>query len=152
MKLSVKRIFKVVLLMSVLLISSQVTAQEPSQGDQASAVKADTPPETLELADVVPLATEFTVRLATLERAMKHGLDVSAVEKAYAELQTKLEDYAGQFQRMKDSKKYSYNKLVDLREGIRQDSKLFHEISKPMSRSIRHSRRGHTSCFYRHKI
>ena len=137
MKLSVRRILEIVLLLSVLLMFSQVTAQEQSQGPKASPVKADTPPEAPELADVVPLATELTVRLATLEREMKDGLDVSAVEKAYAELRAKLKDYTGQFQRMKDSKNYTYNELVDLREGIRQDSKLFEEISKPMSRSIR---------------
>ena len=115
MKLRAKRIFRVMLWMALLLIPSHVSAQEQSQGQKASAGKADTAPETPQLADVVPLAADLTVRLAILEREMKDGLDVSPEEKAFERLQVNLENHADQVHRRMESKDYSYNKLVEIR-------------------------------------
>ena len=65
------------------------------------------------------------------------GWIVSAVEDQYAEIEANLRTLAGQLQRLKDSKDYSYNKLVELREAIKQENKLFEKISKPLSQEIR---------------
>ncbi len=133
MKFPVKKLSGVLLLTALLLISGYAPAQEPSQVVGASTVKVETP----ELADIVPLAAELTVRLATLDSKMKVGLDITSVERTYEEIRTKIEDYAGQLQRLKDSKDYKQKRLVGLREAIKQEHKLFEEISDSIRGAIR---------------
>jgi small-conductance mechanosensitive channel len=131
-----KKIFGAVLLMGLLLISSHVTAQEPSQGGQASAVSAETPTEAPELADVVPLAAELTVRLASLERELGEVPDVATFEKNYEAVQTDLEKSVLQLQGLKGSEEYTYNKLEQFRGAIKQEINTFEEVSKPVSQAI----------------
>ena len=76
-------------------------------------------------------------RLAALENRIKGGLDISAVEKKYDGIEANLKDPADRLQQLKDSKDYKYDKLVELREAIKQENKLFEEISKPISQAIR---------------
>jgi hypothetical protein len=77
MKFTVNRVFGVSLLMALLLIPSPLPAQEQTQGVQASVDKTKTPINTPDIADIVPLAAELTVRLARLERKMKDVVNIS---------------------------------------------------------------------------
>ena len=137
MRFHAKKILRIVLLIAAFLMSSNVPAQEPSPGDQTSGAKEGLPAAAPDLADIVPLATELTGRLATLENRIKDGPDISVVEKKYDEIEANLKDYAGQLQRLKDSKGYKYNKLVDFREAIKQKNEFFEKFRKPVSLAIR---------------
>jgi small-conductance mechanosensitive channel len=75
--------------------------------------------------------------LATLENKITGVLDVSEVERKYDSIRADLEGPAGQLQQLKESKDYSYRRLVDLRDAIEKENKLFEQISKPLSQSIR---------------
>ncbi|MFV9645579.1 MAG: mechanosensitive ion channel domain-containing protein [Desulfobacterales bacterium] len=132
-----KKILGIVLPMAVLLISSHGLAHELPQSDQTSDAVREIPAPAPDLADIVPLATELSGRLAALENRIKGGLDISSVEKKYDGIEANLKGPAGQLQRLKDSKDYKYNKLVELREAIKRENKLFEEISKPLSDAIR---------------
>ena len=134
---SLKTILGIVLAMVVLLISSHALAHEPSQSDQPSGTQQEIPAAAPDLADIVPLATKLSSRLAALEMDVTGLLDVSAFEKNYAGIDANLNGPAGQLQRLKDSKDYKYSKLVELREAIKQENKSFEEISKPLSQAIR---------------
>jgi small-conductance mechanosensitive channel len=132
-----KKAVLLVLLMALLPVSSYVAAQEQSQGDQPSTAQGESSVGEPDLADIIPLATELSGRLADIENRIESGLDISAVKEKYDEIEANLKDPADQFQRLKDSKDYKYNKLVDLRETIRKEDELFEEIGKPLSRGIR---------------
>jgi len=131
------KILGIVLAIAVLLISSNVPAQEPSPGDQGPGAKERISVGALDLADIIPLAAELTGRLATLENAIKRGLDISAVENKYDRIEMELEGPAGQLQRLRDSKDYKYSKLVALREAIKQEDESLEKINKPVNLAIR---------------
>jgi small-conductance mechanosensitive channel len=137
MRLHAKKILGVLLPMAVILISSHVPAQEPSQGDQTSGAKEELTAAAPDLADIVPLAAKLSGRLVDLENKVESGLDVSAVEKEYAGIEAKLKGLAGQLQQLKDSKDYQYTELVELRGAIEKENELFEKISKPLSEAIR---------------
>ena len=137
MRLNTKRIIGFVLVTFLLLISIHAPAQEKTQGDQTSGAKQELPVAAPDLADIVPMAVELTSRLSALENRIKGGPDISAVEKKYEGIEENLEGPAGQVQRLKDSEDYKYNKLVAVREAIKQENKSFEDTSKPISQEIR---------------
>ena len=137
MKIFAKKILGAVLSMAVLLISSHGLAQEQYKGDQTSGAKQETLVSPPDLADIVPSAAELSSRLAALENRIKGGLDISALEKKCGGIEANLQGPASQLQRLKDLKSYKYDRLVELREVIKQEDKLFEEISKPISQEIR---------------
>ncbi len=137
MRFHANKILGIVLPIAVLLISSNVRAQEPSPGGQTLGAKEGISSAVPDLADIVPLAAELTGRLATLENRIKDGPDISKIEKKYDGIEANLKDPAGQLQRLKDSKGYKYSKLVALREAIKQENEFFEVISKPVNQAIR---------------
>ena len=134
---SLKRILVAALAMAVLIISSHAFAHEPSQSNQPSGGEREIPAAAPDLADIVPLSTELSGRLAALEKDATDLLDVSTLEKKYAEIEMNLKDPADQLQTLKDSKEYKYSKLVELREAIKRENKSFEEVNKPLSQVIR---------------
>ncbi|MGB5486294.1 MAG: hypothetical protein WBN06_02780, partial [Lysobacterales bacterium] len=137
MKLSAKKILRVVLPITLLLISNHVLGQDQPEGDQLPDTKRELPVVVPDLADIIPLATKLSGRLAILEKKISDVRDVSEVERNYAEIEATLKDPADQLQRLKESKKYRHRKLVDLREVIEKENKLFEKTSKPLSQAIR---------------
>ena len=137
MRLAAKKIFGIVLPMIVLLIASHGLAHEPSQGDQNSGAESKLSVPAPDLADVIPLAIELSGRLAILKNQVTGIPDVSSFEMTYTEIDENIKGPAGQLKRLKDSKVYNYNKLVDLREAIEKENKLFEKISKPIHQAVR---------------
>ena len=138
MRIAANKILGIVLLMTVLLMSSHGLAHEPSQGDQTAAAKQELSAAAPDLAEIIPLAAELSGRLSALENRVEGGLDISEIEKRFVVIEANLQNPAGQLQRLKDSKDYKYNKLVELREAINQEKKTFEKISRPLSQAIRH--------------
>jgi chromosome condensin MukBEF ATPase and DNA-binding subunit MukB len=126
----------IVLPMAVLLMAGGVVAQEHSQGDQTSGAEGEVAVGVPDLAEIIPLASELSGRLATLENRIASVLDTSAIEKEYDRIEANLKDPADELQRLKDSEDYKYNKLAKLRETIRKEDELFAETSQPLTEAI----------------
>ncbi|MEX1326012.1 MAG: hypothetical protein AB1Z29_04360 [Desulfobacterales bacterium] len=123
--------------MAVILISSHALPHEQSQVAQTTTAKAEAPAPAPDLAEIIPLATKLTGRLAVLENQIADLLDISAVQSNFVEIEASLKDPAGQLQRLKESKDYRYRKFVDLMAAIEKEKKLFEKTSKPLSQTIR---------------
>lgn len=96
------------------------------------------------IADVIPLASKLTGRLADLENRVKGIRDIAVVEIKYAEIETALQDPADQLEKFKESNSYMYNNpgdmyqnLLELREGIREENHIFDRVSEPLHGAIR---------------
>ena len=137
MKLSAKKILKIVLPIAALLIPIQVLAQDQSQIDQSSDAKRELSVPAPDLAEIIPLAATLSSRLTALENKVAGLLDISEVGSKFAVIEAHLNDPASQLQRLKDSKGYRFNKLVELREAIEQESELFEKINDPLKKAIR---------------
>jgi small-conductance mechanosensitive channel len=128
------RILGVVLLAVLVSVGGLVHAQ--SKAPQPSGAKQEMPAATPGLADLIPLASKLSGRLLVLENRISGLVDVSAVEKRYAEIEADLKGPADQIAREEESGEYRHRHLVDLREGIRQESALLEEAGKPLREAI----------------
>jgi potassium efflux system protein len=137
MKLSANKILRVVLPLAALLIPFQVPAHEQSQVDQTATAKPEAPAPTPDLAEIIPLATKLTGRLAVLENQIAGLLDVSAFQDGYTEVESSLKDLTAKVHRLKETRKYRSRNLVDLREAIGKENKLFEKTGNPLNQSIR---------------
>jgi small-conductance mechanosensitive channel len=133
---SAKKIIGIVLSMAVLLISGYVPAYAQSQGDQTAGAEQELPVAVPDLADIIPLAAELSGRLAVLEIEVANGLDFSGVEREYAGIAANLKGPADQLQRLKASKDYRNDELINLRNAVEQQDVLCEEISKPLRAAI----------------
>jgi potassium efflux system protein len=137
MKYPAKKIFGVVLPMAVLLISSQVLAQNRPDGDQIRETKRHVPESAPGLADIIPKATKLFADLAILKNRVTDLLDVSDFEKNYAGIEEKLQGPAAQLQQIKDSKAGGLDKFVEIRRVIERQNELLEEINRPLGEAVR---------------
>jgi hypothetical protein len=131
------KILLVVLSMVAPLISNDTAAHEQTQVDQPAGIKQELTVAAPDLHDIIPLAARLSGRLAALEIKLNNAVDISGFEKKYAGMASNIRDSAGQLLLLKDSQDYSYPKLVELKEKIEQEGKLFEDITSPVSEAIR---------------
>ncbi len=145
MKVHANKIIGAVLTIAVSLIPSLGLTQEQPQAEQAPAVKQELPATAPDLANIVPLAAKLTVRLADLENKIKAEPDISTFEKKYAGIEADIDDFDGQLERLKGTKGYKYNKLVEIRQALDKENKLYEAANTPLNQAIRQLGSGETS-------
>jgi len=137
MRLPAKKILGILLSMGMLLISSQLLAQEQSPGDKTSGVRQKSLAAVPDLADLTPLASKLSGRLKVLEIRVTGLLDVSAFESKYAVTEANMTRQADQLLRLKDSKDYRLKKFMKLREAIKRENESLEKINMPLSKKLR---------------
>jgi potassium efflux system protein len=128
------RILGVVLLAVLVPLDGLVHAQ--SKDPQASGAKRKMSAEAPGLADIIPLASKLSGRLDALENRITGLVDVSAVEKRYAEIEADVQKPADQIARVMETGVYIHRNLVDLKEEIRRQNQLLEEAGKPLRDAI----------------
>jgi len=134
MEFSQIRILGVVLLALLVPVDGLVHAQ--SKEPKASGAKKEVPATAPGLADIIPLASKLSTRLVALENRITGLVDVSAVERRYAEIEAELKGPADQIARVKESGGYRQRQLLDLRDAIGQEGQLLEEAGKPLRDAI----------------
>jgi len=119
------------------LIFNSVVTLAQSQGDQNPATEEAANPAAMDLADIVPLATKLTGRLADLKKRLRDRLDIAAVEKQYDGIEARLKVLAGQLEELSQSQKYKYNQLVECKGALKQENELYEVISLPIQQTVR---------------
>lgn len=136
MKSSLGRVHAGVLIALIILMSCPGYAQELSSAEKSAVVDVETPSSLPQLADIIPLSTELTVRLALLENQLKDGLDAGALEAKYDGIQKNIEELTGQFEQLRESSDYQQNALLDLSNAVKQASKSVEETSRMSKQAI----------------
>lgn len=137
MKLAVSKISIISLLFFLLLTVSQGLAQEQqSNSDKTTVSEEEIPIVVPDLAEIIPLATKLTKSSAELEKSLLGLTDFSALQKSYSEIEVHRKGLADQLVELKDPRSHDYNKLVELREKIKQENALFEKVSTPLSKAI----------------
>jgi len=137
MKFLVVRIFWATLLVALLLLSDEVRAQQGAENARPSERKIEEPIEAPELSDLVPSATELSRRLDLLGKRISDELNVSAVEKSYAEILTNLKAHSSRIKKLKAEEDYRYSELIELKTAIVVESDSLHALSDPLAERIR---------------
>ncbi|MEJ2286602.1 MAG: mechanosensitive ion channel [Desulfobacterales bacterium] len=122
--------------MAVMLISSQVLAQQQTDADQSLETKQDVSESAPDLANIIPEAAKLSGELAILENRVANILDISEFEKKYIGIEESLKAPFAQLQQIKESKNSRLNKLLELRKRIERENKIFEEINKPLNEAI----------------
>ena len=90
MAISFQSLFQALVLITLLLAPERLVAQSP-------AAATAPPPRVPELAELIPLATAVSGRLASLERAIADGVALSRVEQQLRDISARVDEYAAQF-------------------------------------------------------
>lgn len=128
--------YLIILFAALLLISGSVHAVDQPDQDQNTTSMETPDVSSLELAKIIPLASELSGRQAALENSVRKLVDLPGLEESYKIIGENLVASADKFQVLKDNKNFSYNGLSDIREEIRQHKRSFDNISRPLSHAI----------------
>jgi hypothetical protein len=141
MRLTATNILSVELSLAVVLVSSNGLALEQKKGDSSSSKKADSTSGTKKevsisipkLAEIIPSSTKLSGRLTALKKELTVGLNVSALETQYAEIESNLRKLSIGLRKLKAAGDPRYNKIAELKQAIDAESTLLDTLSKPMN-------------------
>ncbi len=126
----------VAFLLALLLLPPGAAAKQV-QSPQPTVVKQKKPPPVPGLADIIPLETKLSARLAVLQEKIGAGFDASPVEKSLSGIDAKLAKHSRQLDNLKTSASYTYDQLLAIREQIRRDGNALEEVIKPLTEATR---------------
>jgi small-conductance mechanosensitive channel len=130
MNSSFQNLFQALVLLTLLLAPGRLVAQSP-------AAATTPPPRSPELADLIPLATAVSGRLARLERAMADGVDLSRVEQQLADISARVDEYAGQFLALQTTTDPQAGRLPQLKAEIKRADDALARVSKFVQEKVR---------------
>src|SRR5215510_11214128 len=136
MQCSLQNLFRAGLFLVLLLSPARLTAQE-SQGTQPSAAAAAQPPAVPELADLIPLATALSGRLASLEKFIADQGDLSQIEQKLGGISARVDEDAKQFLVLKTSSDRRAGQLPELKAKIESAGDTLTGISKTVTAKVR---------------
>src|SRR5262245_66409765 len=100
MKYSLQHLFRAGLFLTFLLLPEKLTAQESERAQSPAATTAR--PSTMpELADLIPLTTILSGRLASLEKLIADQGDRARVEQQLKDISAAVDGYVGQVSALK---------------------------------------------------
>ena len=132
-----KKLIGTLLTIAIVLMPGLGLTQEQTQADQAPAAKQELPATAPDLADIVPLAAKLSGRLADLEKKINAEKDISEHERNYDGIEADLNDLDGQLERLKRTKGFKYNKLVEIRQAVDNENDAYEVVNTPLNKSIR---------------
>jgi hypothetical protein len=123
-------LFQAIVLLTLVLAPGRLVAQSP-------AAATAQPPLVPELADLIPLATAMSGRLASLERASADGVDLSRIEKQLAEINALVDEYAGQFLALQIATGPRAGRLPQLKAEIKRAGDSLAGVSQFVTAKVR---------------
>jgi potassium efflux system protein len=136
MQCSLQTLFRAGLLLALLLAPERLTAQE-SQVAQSPAVTTAEPSTVPELADLIPLTTVLSGRLASLEKLNADQEDRSRIEQQLKEISAAVDGYIVQFSELKASTDLRAGQLPQLKAEIGSAGDALAEVNKAVTAKVR---------------
>jgi DNA repair exonuclease SbcCD ATPase subunit len=136
MQCSLQNLFRASVFLALLLSPERLTAQEP-QGVQSPAAATEQPPAVPDLADLIPLATALSDRLANLQKAIADQGELSRLEQQLGELGARVHEDVQQFLALKTSMGPRAGQLAELKAEIESAGDTLTEVSKAVTVKVR---------------
>jgi small-conductance mechanosensitive channel len=127
---SFQNLFQAMVLLTLVLAPGRLVAQSPAAAPAP-------PPRVPELAEIIPLATAVSGRLASLERASADGAELSRVEKQLAAISTRVDQYARQFLALQTATDSRAGRLLQLKTEMKRAGDSLAEISTFVTDKVR---------------
>src|SRR5262245_47144573 len=136
MRCSLQNLCRAGVLLALLPSPETLTAQAPPES-RSPAAPTEQPPAVPELADLIPLATALSNRLASLEKTIGEKGDLSQVEFQLREVNARVDEDAAQFLPLKDANNPRAGGLPRLRGQIEEAGDTLTGISKAVTAKVR---------------
>jgi small-conductance mechanosensitive channel len=130
MNISFQSLFQAVVLLTVLLAPGRLVAQSPAAAPAP-------PPRVPKLAELIPLATAVSGRLASLERAMVDGVALSRVEQQLRDISARVDEYAEQFLALQTATDPQAGRLPHLKAEIKRAGDSLAGVSTFVQEKVR---------------
>ena len=124
-------------LLALLLAPARLTAQDHPQAAQSPAAGAEQPPAVPDLADLIPLATALSDRLASLEKTIADSGGLPQVEPQLREVVARMDEDAQQLLALKASSDTRAGRLRELQAQIEWAGDTLTRISKTVTAEVR---------------
>jgi hypothetical protein len=129
MNIAFQSLFQAMLLLTLFLAPGRLAAQ--------SLAATAPPPAVPELAELIPLATAVSGRLASLERAMADGVARSRVEQQLRDISARVDQYAEQFLALRTATGPRAGRLPQLKAEIKRAGDALAGVSEFMTEKVR---------------
>jgi small-conductance mechanosensitive channel len=136
MKYSLLNLFRASFLLARLLAPETLTAQEPQHAQPPAVITAE-PSTVPELADLIPLTTILSGRLASLEKLIAAQGDRSRVEQQLKDISATVDGYIGQFSELKASTDPRAGRLPQLKAEIESADDALTRVSHTVTAKVR---------------
>ena len=131
MKILLQSLFQALVLLTLLLAPGRLVGAVPGCGNRP-------PPTVPELAELIPLATAVSGRLASLERAMADGVDISRVRgNNMRDIGAHVDEYAEQFLALQPATGPQAGRLPQLEAAIKRAGDALAGVSKFVKEKVR---------------
>lgn len=121
---------------AIVTTASALTVDAATQTTKESAAAPQAVDSTPPLSRIVPLAAELPGRRATLRNQLDSGPSYPILKTRFDRVQAVLDEFSGQFARIKVDSNYKYAKLVDLRDVLKREAQASAEVSRPLNQEI----------------
>ena len=129
-------VFVLVLFFAFVCWSGDLQAAEQGEESQKTTVLQGSESYEPDLSKIIPLATDLSARLNSLESKMTGILDVVPITKEFSVIATRIEATAKQLQQMKGSKEGNYVRYLGLKQALANEKALLEQASKPVAVAI----------------
>jgi small-conductance mechanosensitive channel len=123
-------------LLALFLFPARLTAQDPQEA-QPPAAATEQPPAAPELADLIPLATALSGRLASLEKTISDKEDLSQVEQQLREIDALVDEHDKQFLALKASTDQRAGRLLQFKAEIKSAGETLAEVGTAVTEQVR---------------
>ena len=122
MNIAFQSLVQALVLLTLVLAPGRLVAQSPAAAPAP-------PPRVPELAEIIPLATAVSDRLASLERAMADGVALARVEQQLQDISARVDAYAEQFLAWQTATGPRGGRLPQLKAEIKSAGDALAEVS-----------------------
>jgi small-conductance mechanosensitive channel len=136
MRIPLKSRFCTGVLLALSLLPDRLMAQEP-QDAQSPAVTTTQPAAVPELADLIPLTTVLSGRLASLEKLVADQGDRSRVEQQLTEISATVDGYVGKFSELRASTDPRAGQLPQLKAEIESAGDALARVNHTVTTKVR---------------
>jgi small-conductance mechanosensitive channel len=136
MKYSLQHLFRAGVLLAFLFLPGSLIAQEP-QAEQSHAAAPTQSPAVPELADLIPLTTALSGRLAHLEKTIADMKDHAHIAQQLGEISALVDEYARQLLVLKTASDARAGRLLQLKAEIGSASDSLAGVNKAVTAQVR---------------
>jgi small-conductance mechanosensitive channel len=122
--------------LSLFFLSPPLLAED-SQAGQSPTASTEPPPGAPELADLIPLSTALSDRLATLKRAVADQGDLSGLDSQLKDIATRVDQEAQELETLKESTDSRAGRLPQLAARIGRSVESLDAIAKTVTAQVR---------------